>query len=104
MMSIQKYLEDYTAGERQIRDFIDLDATFDRKSQTYFLMYRFFQKANEGHLMPRRLLALKISEEDKKTFRDLAYSINPKYITPMNDPACLSEAACSELIQIVMPE
>ena len=28
MMSIQKYLEDYTAGERQIRDFIDLDATF----------------------------------------------------------------------------
>jgi len=85
-------------------DIIDLNATFDRKSQTYFLMYRFYQKANEGHLMPRRLLALKISEEDKKTFRDLAYSINPKYITPMNDPACLSEAACSELIQIVMPE
>ncbi len=28
MMSIQKYLEDYTADERQIRDFIDLDATF----------------------------------------------------------------------------
>ena len=28
MMSIQKYLEDYIAGERQIRDFIDLDATF----------------------------------------------------------------------------
>ena len=88
----------------EFSDIIDLDATFDRKSQTYFLMYRFFQKANEGHLMPRRLLALKISEEDKKTFRDLAYSINPKYITPMNDPACLSEAACSELIQIVMPE
>ncbi len=28
MMSIQKYLEDFTKGERQIRDFIDLDATF----------------------------------------------------------------------------
>ena len=85
-------------------DVIDLNAKFDRKSQTYFLMYRFFQKANEGHLMPRRLNALKISEEDKKKFRELAYSINPKYITPMNDPACLSEEACNELIQIVIPE
>ncbi len=28
MMSIQKYLEDFTLGERQIRDFIDLDATY----------------------------------------------------------------------------
>ncbi len=28
MMSIQKFFEDYEAGERQIRDFIDLDATF----------------------------------------------------------------------------
>ncbi len=28
MMSIQKYYEDYEVGERQIRDFIDLDTTF----------------------------------------------------------------------------
>ena len=28
MMSIQKYHEDYEVGERQIRDFIDLDTTF----------------------------------------------------------------------------
>ena len=28
MMSIQKYFEDYEVGERQIRDFIDLDTTF----------------------------------------------------------------------------
>ena len=28
MMSIQKFFEDYEAGERQIRDFIDLDTTF----------------------------------------------------------------------------
>ena len=28
MMTIQKYFEDYNVGERQIRDFIDLDATF----------------------------------------------------------------------------
>ena len=28
MMSIQKYFEDYEVGERQIRDFIDLDNTF----------------------------------------------------------------------------
>ena len=28
MMSIQKFFEDYESGERQIRDFIDLDATF----------------------------------------------------------------------------
>ncbi len=28
MMSIQKYYEDYDVGERQIRDFIDLDTTF----------------------------------------------------------------------------
>ena len=27
-MSIQKYFEDYEVGERQIRDFIDLDTTF----------------------------------------------------------------------------
>jgi hypothetical protein len=65
-------------------------------------MYRFFQKANEGHLMPRRLLHF--NEEDQKKFRDLAFSINPKYITPMNNPACLSEEACNELIQIVIPE
>jgi len=86
----------------EFSDIIDLDAKFDRKSQTYFLMYRFFQKSNEGHLIPRRLL--KFNEEDQKKFRDLAFSINPAYITPMNNPACLSEAACSELIQIVIPE
>ena len=86
----------------EFSDVIDLDAKFDRKSQTYFLMYRFFQKANEGHLMPRRLL--KFKEEDQKKFRDLAYSINPAYISPMNNPACLSEEACNELIQIVIPE
>jgi hypothetical protein len=86
----------------EFSDIIDLDAKFDRKSQTYFLMYRFFQKANEGHLMPRRLLHF--NEEDQKKFRDLAFSINPKYITPMNNPACLSEEACNELIQIVIPE
>ena len=28
MMSIQKFFEDYESGDRQIRDFIDLDATF----------------------------------------------------------------------------
>ena len=28
MMSIQKFFEDYESGERQIRDFIDLDSTF----------------------------------------------------------------------------
>ena len=28
MMTIQKYYEDYNVGERQIRDFIDLDTTF----------------------------------------------------------------------------
>ena len=86
----------------EFSDVIDLDAKFDRKSQTYFLMYRFFQKANESHLMPRRLL--KFKEEDQKKFRDLAFSINPAYITPMNNPACLSEEACNELIQIVIPE
>lgn len=86
----------------EFSDIIDLDAKFDRRSQTYFLMYRFFQKSNEGHLMPRRLL--KFNEEDQKKFRDLAYSINPKYISPMNNPACLSEVACNELIQIVIPE
>ena len=86
----------------EFSDVIDLDAKFDRKSQTYFLMYRFFQKSNEGHLIPRRLL--KFNEEDQKKFRDLAFSINPAYITPMNNPACLSEEACNELIQIVIPE
>ena len=86
----------------EFSDIIDLDAKFDRKSQTYFLMYRFFQKSNEGHLIPRRLL--KFNEEDQKKFRDLAFSINPAYITPMNNPACLSEEACNELIQIVIPE
>lgn len=86
----------------EFSDIINLDAKFDRRSQTYFLMYRFFQKANEGHLMPRRLLHF--NEEDQKKFRDLAFSINPKYITPMNNPACLSEEACNELIQIVIPE
>ena len=86
----------------EFSDIIDLDAKFDRKSQTYFLMYRFFQKSNESHLIPRRLL--KFKEEDQKKFRDLAFSINPAYITPMNNPACLSEEACNELIQIVIPE
>ena len=86
----------------EFSDVIDLDAKFDRKSQTYFLMYRFFQKSNESHLIPRRLL--KFNEEDQKKFRDLAFSINPAYITPMNNPACLSEGACNELIQIVIPE
>ena len=86
----------------EFSDVIDLDAKFDRKSQTYFLMYRFFQKSNESHLIPRRLL--KFNEEDQKKFRDLAFSINPAYITPMNNPACLSEEACNELIQIVIPE
>ena len=86
----------------EFSDVIDLDAKFDRKSQTYFLMYRFFQKSNESHLIPRRLL--KFKEEDQKKFRDLAFSINPAYITPMNNPACLSEEACNELIQIVIPE
>ena len=28
MMSIQKYFEEFTSGDRQIRDFIDLDSTF----------------------------------------------------------------------------
>ena len=86
----------------EFRDVIDLDAKFDRRSQTYFLMYRFFQKANEGHLMPRRLLQFK--EEDQKKFRDLAFSLKPEYISPMNNPACLSEVACNELINIVIPE
>ena len=86
----------------EFSDIINLDAKFDRRSQTYFLMYRFFQKANEGHLMPRRLL--QFNEEDQKKFRDLAFSLKPEYISPMNNPACLSEVACNELINIVIPE
>ena len=86
----------------EFSDIINLDAKFDRRSQTYFLMYRFFQKANEGHLIPRRLL--QFNEEDQKKFRDLAFSLKPEYISPMNNPACLSEVACNELINIVIPE
>ena len=77
-------------------------------SQTFLLLHRFSQKANQAQLFkhadltPRRLLKFKGEELEK--FKKLAASINPAYITSMNDPSCLSETACNELIQIVIPE